>query len=464
MQTGDPRCYDRPGLGFRTVQDRVPNILFLHVDQMHADAVSAYGSRYCTTPAIDRLAADGVSFRRAYAAQPVCCPARASWFTGRTPLEHGVLTNAVPIDPELPDLGQWLRGHSDYETVYAGKWHIPGRNVADSFDYLHPGTGMGEIGDGDVGRAAVAFLRNRTSQRPFFLSVGFLNPHDCCFTCGAGGGVGKFDYAASIESELPPLPENFDPDLPWLTDEQRGRVGHWTERDWRYYIYSCYRQTEMADAHVGLVYDALRRSRFAQNTLVLFAADHGEGMGHHGRILKNFLEEESWRVPTIMVPPGSVSERSQENRLVSSLDIPATICDYAGVRSLPDADVGRSLRSLAAGDPSSWRTYVFGETEHSAAVQDGRWKAIFYPQSPTRMFDLADDPLETRNLAASPAHKAELDRLAESLRGYVRGRAVYSRLGEDAPGVDRSGQTRKERLRKARIWYESIAEGSGLAV
>ena len=107
---------------------------------------------------------------------------------------------------------------------------------------------------------------------------------------------------------------------------------------------------------------------------------------------------------------------------------------------------------------------MFGETEHSAAVQDGRWKAIFYPRSPTRMFDLADDPLETRNLAASPAHKAELGRLAETLRGYVRGRAVYSRLGEDAPGVDRSGQTRRERLRKARIWYESIAAGSGLTV
>jgi choline-sulfatase len=220
----------------------------------------------------------------------------------------------------------------------------------------------------------------------------------------------------------------------------------------------------MADAHVGLVYDALRRSPFAENTLVLFAADHGEGMGHHGRILKNFLEEESWRVPTIMVPPGSGRERSEEERLVSSLDIPATICDYAGVPPLPDADVGRSLRSLTAGSPSSWRTFVFGETEHSAAVQDGRWKAIFYPRSPTRMFDLEDDPLETRNLAALPAYKAELDRLAESLRSYVRGRAVYSRLGENAPGVDRSGQTRNERLRKARIWYESIAEGSGLAV
>ena len=442
--------------------DRSPNVLFLHVDQMHADAVSAYGSPYCSTPSIDRLVGDGVSFRRAYAAQPVCCPARASWFTGRTPLEHGVLTNAVPINPALPDLGQWLRQHGEYDTVYAGKWHIPGRNVADSFDYLHPGTGVGEIGDGDVGRAATAFLKLRNSERPFFLSVGFLNPHDCCYTCGAAGGVGKFEYASAIASELPPLPDNFDPDLPWLSGEQRGRVGHWSELDWRYYIYSCYRQTEMADAHVGLVYDALCRSRFAKNTLVIFAADHGEGMGHHGRILKNFLEEESWRVPTIVIPPGAGGAGSADRSLVSSLDIPATICDYAGVPALPDADVGRSLRALVEGEAPGWRSHVFGETEHSAAVQDGRMKAPFYPASPTRMFDLAEDPLETRNLAALPAHRAELRRLAERLRSYVRERTFYSKLGENAPGSVRSGEPRKEVLRKARIWYESIVAGKGL--
>ena len=315
-----------------------------------------------------------------------------------------------------------------------------------------------------MGRAAAAFLSRWTSDKPFFLSVGFLNPHDCCYTCGASGGVGKFEYAPAIEDELPPLPENFDPDLPWISEEQRGRVGGWSELDWRYYIYSCYRQTEMADAHVGLVYDALRRSRFAENTLVVFASDHGEGMGHHGRILKNFLEEESWRVPTIVVPPGGERAGAEERRLVSSLDIPATICDYAGTPELPDADVGRSLRPLLEGEPVEWRAHVFGETEHSAAVGDGRFKAIFYPTQPARMFDLEEDPLEMRNLAALPAHQAKRGELAGQLRGYVRERAIYSKLGQDAPGVDRSGEPRKERLRKARAWYESIIAGEGLAV
>lgn len=448
------------------MSDRPPNIVFVHVDQMHADAMSAFGNRHVRTPAMDRIARDGVAFRQAYAAQPVCCPARSSWYTGRTPLEHGVLINAAPIDQRMPDLGQWLRKHGAYSVPYAGKWHVPARDVRESFDLLHPGTGMGEIGDGDVGRAAVAFLRNRIGDRPFFLSVGFLNPHDCCYTCGANGGVGKFGFAPEIEKRLPPLPANFDPELPWLSAEQKRRVGDWSETDWRYYIYSCYRQTEMADAHVGLVYDALARSRFADNTLFVFAADHGEGMGRHGRILKNFLEEESWRVPTIVVPPGGIGGgkgRRDEATLLSSLDIPATICDYAGAPALPDADVGRSLRPLLEGKTVGWRDHVFGETDHSAGVRNARYKAIFYPDRPARMFDLRDDPLEMHNLAASPEHGEARKALEAKLREYVRARKIAPHLGDVSAGRSRKEKAVERRLSQSRAWYESIVAGEGLS-
>ncbi|MCB1020847.1 MAG: sulfatase-like hydrolase/transferase [Acidobacteria bacterium] len=441
------------------------NIVFVHVDQMHPDAMSAFGNRWVETPAMDGIARDGVAFRQAYAAQPVCCPARSSWFTGRTPLEHGVLINAAPIDQQMPDLGQWLRKHGGYHTAYAGKWHIPARDVRESFDLLHPGMGMGEVGDGDVGRAAAAFLRNRTSDEPFFLSVGFLNPHDCCYTCGANGGVGKFGFASEIESKLPPLPPNFDPKLPWLSGEQRKRVGGWSELDWRYYIYSCYRQTEMADAHVGLVYDALARSRFADNTLFVFASDHGEGMGHHGRVLKNFLEDESWRVPTIVVKPGAIRSnkgRIDETSLVSSLDLPATICDYAGAPALPDADVARSLRPLLEGKKVAWRDHVFGETEHSAGVRNARYKAIFYPSEPTRMFDMQEDPWEMRNLAASPEHADVRKGLEAKLREYVRARKIAPHLG-DLAYADAQSRGPIRRLAQSRVWYESIVNGGGLS-
>jgi arylsulfatase A-like enzyme len=187
-------------------------------------------------------------------------------------------------------------------------------------------------------------------------------------------------------------------------------------------------------------------------------------MGHHGRVLKNFLEDESWRVPTIVVPPGGpASPGRAEQRLVSSLDIPATICDYAGAPALPRADIGRTLRPLLEGEQTEWRRHVCGETDHSAGVRDERFKAIFYPEAATRMFDLVADPLEMKNLAADPDYAEVRSRLEEQLREHVRSREIYAGLGRGAAGKDRSGDARAPRLAQARAWYESIIAGEGLA-
>ena len=154
-----------------------PNILFIHVDQMHADAISALGCEHVHTPAIDELVREGYTFTNAYCAMPQCCPSRACWYTGRMSKEHGGVVNSYPIDSSIPDLGQWLR-RENYDCVYTGKWHVTGRDLHASFDVLQPQHGMGELNDGNVARSAVAYLKNRTSDKPFFLSVGFLIRHD----------------------------------------------------------------------------------------------------------------------------------------------------------------------------------------------------------------------------------------------------------------------------------------------
>jgi hypothetical protein len=210
-----------------------PNVVFMHVDQMHAEAMSAYGNPYVRTPNLDRIAADGISFMASYCTMPQCCPARASWYTGRMSKEHGVVVNSCPIRPEIPDLGQWLQKHGGYEPVYTGKWHVSGRNVRESFHVLLD-SGQGEVNDTAVARSAVAYLQNRRNEdKPFFLNIGFMNPHDCCYTAGASGGIGKFAFAEEIEEELPPLPENFQENAKY-----RGRTAGWGKIGWRYYIYS----------------------------------------------------------------------------------------------------------------------------------------------------------------------------------------------------------------------------------
>lgn len=395
-----------------------PNIVFVHGDQLHHKAISAYGCKHVRTPNLDRMAREGYSLMESYCSMPQCCPSRASWFTGRMSKEHGVVVNGYPIDPKLPDLGQWLRNHG-YETVYTGKWHVSGRDVAKSFKLLHRGSGHGELGDSTVARSAVAYLRNRRGDQPFFLSVGLLNPHDCCFPATSHGGPGKYAFAPKIQDELPPLPENFDHEY-----RSRGmpQIRNWSHQDWRYYIYSYYRMVEMLDHEVGRIYDAIRNSPYAESTLFIFTSDHGDGLGFHSKVSKGFLEEEAGRVPAIVSWPGNVKSGVRDARhLVSGVDIAATICDYASAPPLPKMTVARSWRPLLEGKDITWRTYVVAETSIgplSVSIRDARFKSIIY-EDKTRLYDIQSDPLETKDLADDPKCAAIRRRHREHFRKYI---------------------------------------------
>ncbi|MFB0524245.1 MAG: sulfatase-like hydrolase/transferase, partial [Phycisphaerae bacterium] len=101
------------------------NILLIITDQQHIDTIAAGGCRHVRTPALDRLKTRGASFAQSYSSNPLCSPARSSIFTGRTSSEAGVHVNNLPIRSDIPNLGQWFSQETDYETVYAGKWHLP---------------------------------------------------------------------------------------------------------------------------------------------------------------------------------------------------------------------------------------------------------------------------------------------------------------------------------------------------
>ncbi|MFC1635469.1 sulfatase [Planctomycetota bacterium] len=424
-----------------------PNIVFVHVDQMHHKAVSAYHCRHVRTPTIDRIASDGYSFMESYCAMPQCCPSRASWFTGRMSKEHGVVVNSYPIDPKIPDLGQWLR-RVGYETFHTGKWHISGRNVANSFTVLHRGSGHGELGDSTVARSAVAYLMNRSGDKPFFLSVGFLNPHDCCFPASRDGGPGKYAFASKIKDRLPPLPENFDDE--YVTHGMQ-QVRTWSHLDWRYYMYSYYRMVEMVDAEIGRVYDAVRNGPYRDNTLFILTSDHGDGLGFHAKVSKGYLEEEASRVPAIVSWPGSVKGGVRDTEhLVSGVDIAATICDYAGAPPIPKTTIARSWRPVLEGKAGTWRDHVICETSIgslSVCVRDLRFKSIIYPNK-TRLYDIKNDPLETKDLADDPEYTAVRKRHRENFRKYISQIEIY-------PGPSNRTKTTVPRRNKRGNLYEA---------
>ncbi len=422
-----------------------PNIVFVHVDQMHHKATSAYGCRYVHTPNLDKMVRDGYSFMESYCSMPQCCPSRASWFTGRMSKEHGVVVNSYPIDPKLPDLGQWLR-KGGYETVYTGKWHVSGRNVGDSFTVLHRGSGHGELGDSTVARSAVAYLKNRTGSQPFFLSVGLLNPHDCCFPATSDGGPGKYAFATKIIDKLPPLPENFDYEY---KDNGMSQIRRWSLQDWRYYIYSYYRMVEMVDREVGRIYDAVRNSAYVDNTLFILTCDHGDGLGFHAKVSKGYLEEEASRIPAIICWPGRVKEGIRDTQhLVSGVDIAATICDFAGVPALPKTTVALSWRPLLEGRDVRWRDYVICETSIcplSVSVRDKRFKSIIY-EDRTRLYDIENDPLETRDRCDDPKYAPVKKRHREQFREYLSRIEVYPGppdLEQDRASQKRTGSARR---------------------
>lgn len=392
-----------------------PNILFINVDQLNITALSGHGCPRVATPNIDRLMQQGTSFRNSYTANPVCCPARSGWFSGRPSSETGA-PGSVLLRPELPDLGQWV-GARGYEPVYAGKWHIKGHDVATSFHYLTPGTGMGENGDASVSRAAQGFLYSYGGAKPFFLTLGFLQPHDICYWIMRHyHDIGSLP-CPEVAGELPPLPPNFNYDQrePEQLKRKRGGMAHksaeeWSDLHWRYYLWSYYRHVEMVDAEVGRVLDALEDSAFAKDTLIIFSADHGEGMANHRMVIKGYLYDSAARVPLVIAWPGSLPERVQDTtNLVSGLDFAPTVCDFAGVETMPKAR-GMSLRPLLEGRGKPQRDFIAGEAMgHGLMIRSPGYKYVCYPNDPLcQLFDVKNDPWETRNVASEAKHAVAL--------------------------------------------------------
>ncbi len=402
-----------------------PNIVFVHVDQLHHRAISAYGAQHVRTPNIDRLITEGTSFMLSYSANPVCCPARASWYTGRVSSEHGVVQNKKPLLESVSDLGQWM-GARGYACYYVGKWHIPNRRVNRSFTQLPGGHGHGEQGDAGVASTAVGFHHNYSGNQPFFLNVGFLNPHDCCFLTFAPKNPSiKFGSADLLREELPPAPASFDTDA-GMTSREGGR---WDTTKVRLYNYYYYRMAEMVDAEVGRVYDALRHSQYAGNTLFIFTSDHGEMLGYNNLFKKGVLYDSALRVPLVCAFPGQVmSGQRDSNHLISGVDIPATILDYAGVEPMPGMTVARSLRPLLEGTDVKWRQYVVSESYSGGArraVCTKDFKAVLYQNGSKRLYNMKNDPLEMRDLAGDPGY-AETLREARALHNeYVGGIVLH---------------------------------------
>lgn len=408
------------------------NILLIITDQQHIDTLASSGCPYVKTPALDRLKERGVSFRLSYSPNPLCSPARASIFTGRTPAETGVIKNTLSIRSDIPNMGQWFSENSNYETFYAGKLHLPEpytRSVP-GFKMLCGGGQIGYVYDEMVSRACEGFLRNRSSNKPFFLVASFTQPHDVCIWLRENFyNVTKLRYG-EIRDELPPLPGNFDfdPDEIVHIKDQRATdepvPGKWDKLHWRYYRWSYYRQIEDLDGEIGRVLQTCEDTGCLENTLIIFTSDHGEGLGHHQMVRKSSPYDESIKVPFIISWPGHIPEDQEDIvNLVSGMDIMPTCCDYAGI-SLPPQTRGKSLKPILEGNPSNWRTHLISELAGNAVrmVRSSNYKYIIDLKDRKEMlFNMKNDAGETKNIAGSDQADSIIKDHRRALREWENG-------------------------------------------
>ncbi|MFP4057861.1 MAG: sulfatase [Candidatus Brocadiia bacterium] len=431
-----------------------PNILFIITDQQSATMVGCAGNEHLETPALDRLAARGVRFERAYAANPVCLPSRFSFFTGRMPSSVRIGRNAdgrkgVPQEVPGAAMGRLFR-EAGYETVYGGKVHLP------------RGMGIEQIGfrplsrdrRGGLAEACARFLR-QPHRRPFLLVASFINPHDICYMaindyrrtqgqkpignqdsriCEGLLREPRRDLEAFVPRHCPPLPPNHP--VPELEPEaitkqylharsfRRYARERWSPQMWRLHRWAYARLTEMVDAHVGTVLDALREAGLEDDTLVVFTSDHGDHDAAHKLEHKSILYEQAARIPLLVAGHGVARPgRADTDHLVSNgLDLLPTLCDAAGIEP-PQGLHGHSLKPLLEGkSPEAWRDHLVVETKCGRMLRTDRHKYCVYDAGEHReqLTDLEADPGEMHNLAYQAEHRATLDRHRELLADWVR--------------------------------------------
>lgn len=412
----------------------LPNIIYIVTDQQTASAMSCVGNTDVHTPNIDRLAQAGVLFTNAYCSAPLSGPSRASMFTGHTSHEIGLARNNVPMPDSLraTTLGVLMQ-HAGYECAYAGKWHVHTASIPDrefGFSVLHPHTDHG------LAEASVAFLE-REHTRPFFLVVGFDNPHNIC-EYARGQNLPYGNLPELSQDEWPGLPLNFSRhpyDADVITYEQSLNYStyptrHYSPDDWRRYRSLYFRLVEKVDAEIGKIVDIIDRRNLWKNTVIIFTSDHGDGVGAHQWNQKSALYEEVVNIPLIVTLPGKKNAGKEMPQLVNAgVDFFASVCDWADI-PLPGGLYGVSFKSLVeSADPEqAHQPYVVIETTFDKGITRGwalrtpRYKYVLYDKGNYReqLYNMEDDRGEMRNLALEKNYREVLQQHCAYLGEWMR--------------------------------------------
>jgi arylsulfatase A-like enzyme len=449
-----------------------PNVLMIFCDDLTMQAISAYGHplKLLETPAMDRLARQGMLFERCLVPNSICGPSRAVILTGKYSHLNGFFQNGDRFDGTQQTFPKLLQ-RAGYQTAIVGKWHL--ETDPTGFDHWHILPGQGQyynppmIRNGErvthrgyttdiITDLSLEWLRQRDPAKPFLLMTQHKAPHgefapalrhlgwhgDRTFPEPATLFDDYSGRGAAERGQDMTLAKTFTPRLtkedtpPYLDPDQRAvweayyaprnaamRAQNLTGRDvvrWRYqrYIHDYLACVKAVDESVDRILRHLDDHGLAANTLVVLSSDQGFYLGEHGWYDKRWIYEQSVTTPLVVRWPGVTTPGSRSPALVSILDFPSTFLDAAGV-PLPADLQGRSLRPVLAGRvPADWRTsfyyhyyeYPGGHNvpRHYGVVTD-RYKLFHFYERPFAYWTLIDrqtDPDELKNVYDDPAYAA----------------------------------------------------------
>ncbi|MBI5084390.1 MAG: arylsulfatase [Acidobacteria bacterium] len=440
----------------RSLSKSKPNLLLLMSDQHRADWMGCDGNSAVSTPALDRLASEGVRFRHAYSSTPTCTPARAGLLTGMSPWRHGMLGYSRVADKYPAEMPRVLRD-AGYFTLGIGKMHwTPQRHLHGFHQTILDESGRAEhvdfrsdyrswfateapnlnpdatgIGFNDytakayvlperlhptrwTGDCAVRFLESYEKPGPWFMKVSFARPHS------------PYDPPQRFwdryhDAPLPPAqvgdwaretyaPKSWNRDDIWHGDVgpdlvRRSRIGYSGS-------------VSFMDEQVGRILSALDKRGWTEETLIVYISDHGDMTGDHHLWRKSYAYEASARIPMLVrgpgAPRGTVSEVPVEIR-----DVLPTLATAAGT-PVPDACDGQNLLSAKREWIDLEHDVCYDKRNHWTALTDGKWKYIFHAYDGSeQLFHLETDRAELNDLRGDTRHDQTLRLWRGRMTGHL---------------------------------------------
>lgn len=458
------------------------NVLFIAVDDLKP-TVGCYGDALAKTPNLDRLAARGTLFERAYCMQAVCSPSRNAVLTGLRPQTlriYDLATNfrrSVPDVVTLPqhfkslgyrsegigkifhvghgnsdDKASWSVPHysgktiqyvlpenrhevSREEALFANKPAKKSRRLPKGAPTESADVSDNTYSDGQIADEAIRRLEKAKANphQPFFLAVGFLKPH--LPFCAPTRYWQMHDPKALPLPDFTTPPKNAPPFAPTQWGELRNYMGipekgDLDEATVRHLIHGYYAATSFMDAQLGRVLDALDRLGLAENTIVVLWGDHGWHLGDHGMWCKHTNYEQATRAPLLFVAPG-LPEGMRSKHIVEFVDIYPTLCDLTKVPR-PTHLQGESLVQILKGEEpeesgTALQVYPRSSPEGrllGQALRTDRWRYVEWQKEngdvvARELYDLSNDPGETVNQAEDPSLANVVSEHAAQIRAQL---------------------------------------------